>query len=127
MVDPAYRGEGYGLALTKARLTYVGARNAGIDGVPDMLDKYERLGYKIAHYNARYEMQSVAALNVQPELPVVALSKIPYFEDKHLIVPYSLVTNDFRYQTTPGFSAPEEFFSNLKIPLIIYTKKIEGR
>ncbi|MCH9756582.1 MAG: polysaccharide deacetylase family protein [Gammaproteobacteria bacterium] len=38
----------------------------------------------------------------------------PYFEKKHLIVPYSLVTNDFRYQTTPGFSAPNDFFQQLK-------------
>ncbi len=38
----------------------------------------------------------------------------PYFEGKHLIVPYSLVTNDFRYQTTPGFSTADDFLKQLK-------------
>ncbi|MDP1602928.1 MAG: GNAT family N-acetyltransferase [Legionella sp.] len=53
-VADAYRGQGFGLALTKARLAYIGTRNAGIDGVVSMLAKYERLGYKIAYNNARY-------------------------------------------------------------------------
>lgn len=55
IVDKAYRGQGYGLALTKERLAYVGQRNAGIDGVTDMLEKYARLGYQLAHHNIRYE------------------------------------------------------------------------
>lgn len=54
MVANAYRGQGFGLALTKARLNYIGERNAGLDGVVSMLSKYERLGYKIAYNNARY-------------------------------------------------------------------------
>ena len=54
VVDPAYRAQGYGLVLTKARLAYIGARNAGIDGVMPMLLKYKRIGYKLAYNNARY-------------------------------------------------------------------------
>ncbi|KTC85185.1 GNAT family N-acetyltransferase [Legionella brunensis] len=54
IVDQAYRGEGFGLALTKTRLAYIGDRNAGLDGVVHMVDKYARLGYKIAHNNGRY-------------------------------------------------------------------------
>ncbi|CEK11716.1 GNAT family N-acetyltransferase [Legionella hackeliae] len=54
IVDKEFRGKGYGLALTKVRLEYVGARNAGIDGVVNMVDKYARLGYRIAHNNGRY-------------------------------------------------------------------------
>lgn len=54
IVDEHYRGQDYGLELTQKRLAYIGSRNAGIDGVVTMLDKYERLGYKIAHSNARY-------------------------------------------------------------------------
>lgn len=40
----------------------------------------------------------------------------PYFEanTNHLIVPYSLVTNDFRFVTTPGFSSTNDFFELLK-------------
>ncbi|MDF1645486.1 MAG: GNAT family N-acetyltransferase [Legionellaceae bacterium] len=78
IVDPHFRGQGYGLALTKARLSYIGARNAGIDGVPEMLKKYERLGYKIAHYNARYEIQSDTLSNIQPEHQVMALQNVPF-------------------------------------------------
>ncbi len=60
IVDPAFRNQGYGLALTQERLRYIGMRNAGIDGVINMLDKYERLGYLMAHKNARYSMQARA-------------------------------------------------------------------
>ncbi len=38
----------------------------------------------------------------------------PYFEGQHLILPYSLVTNDFRFQTIPGLNTPDEFFQQLK-------------
>ena len=40
VVEEAYRGQGYGLALTKERLTYIGQRNAGLDGVTNMLNKH---------------------------------------------------------------------------------------
>lgn len=62
MVDPAYRGKGYGLELTRQRLQYIGDRNAGIDGVINMLSKYERLGYKMVHQNARYTGQHLPIL-----------------------------------------------------------------
>ena len=62
MVDPAYRGKGYGLALTKERLAYIGDRNAGIDGVVHMLAKYARLGYKLAYHNARYHGENLHPL-----------------------------------------------------------------
>ena len=55
MVDSAWRGNGYGLALTQARLAYIGQRNAGLDGVMNMVGKYARLGYKVAYTTTRYE------------------------------------------------------------------------
>lgn len=54
IVDEHYRGQQYGLELTQKRLAYIGSRNAGIDGVRSMHDKYAQLGYKRAHSNARY-------------------------------------------------------------------------
>lgn len=57
IVDQAYRDKGYGLELTKARLAYVGSRNAGIDGVLEMCDKYQELGYRFAHNNARFSTE----------------------------------------------------------------------
>ncbi|ASQ45093.1 polysaccharide deacetylase family protein [Legionella clemsonensis] len=39
---------------------------------------------------------------------------LPYFEGNHLIVPYTLDCNDFRFSTSPGFSYGNEFFLHLK-------------
>ncbi|KTD22018.1 polysaccharide deacetylase [Legionella lansingensis] len=39
---------------------------------------------------------------------------LPYFEGQHLIIPYTLDCNDFRFSTSPGFSHGEEFFKHLK-------------
>ncbi|AHE66085.1 acetyltransferase GNAT family [Legionella oakridgensis ATCC 33761 = DSM 21215] len=76
IVDKAYRNQGYGLALTKERLAYIGQRNAGIDGVVNMLDKYSRLGYQIAHNNARYE--SKAFYSATQNKAIVPLTKIDF-------------------------------------------------
>ena len=54
IVEPGYRRRGFGLALTRARLEYVGARNAGIDGVLENISIYERVGYRLAYQNFRY-------------------------------------------------------------------------
>lgn len=54
IVDKNYRDQGFGLELTKARLAYIGSRNAGIDGVLEMCEKYQTLGYQYAHTNARF-------------------------------------------------------------------------
>lgn len=54
IVDKAERGKGYGIAITRARLEYVGERNAGIDGVMEMVEKYKNIGYRTAHRNVRY-------------------------------------------------------------------------
>ncbi|CEK11715.1 polysaccharide deacetylase family protein [Legionella hackeliae] len=39
---------------------------------------------------------------------------LPYFEGNHLIIPYTLDCNDFRFGTSPGFSHGEAFFMHLK-------------
>lgn len=57
IVDKNYRAQGYGIELTKARLAYIGSRNAGIDGVLNMVENYARIGYKFAHNNARYALE----------------------------------------------------------------------
>jgi GNAT superfamily N-acetyltransferase len=59
IVKPEYRGHGYGIALTRARLEYVGERNAGIDGVVENIAIYERIGYRLAHRNERYGGEAV--------------------------------------------------------------------
>lgn len=39
--------------------------------------------------------------------------ELPYYTDNHLIVPYSLDCNDFRFTTTPGFCNVQEFHERL--------------
>ena len=59
IVKPEYREHGYGIQLTRARLEYVGERNAGIDGVVENISVYERIGYRLAHRNERYGGQAI--------------------------------------------------------------------
>ena len=42
IVRPEYRGQGFGLELTKERLNYVGDRITGIDGVIENIEKYKK-------------------------------------------------------------------------------------
>lgn len=76
IVHPDYRGQGYGIALTRARLDYVGTRNAGIDGVIENIPIYERIGYRLVHYNARY--RGVASPKTDLHPAIIELSEIPF-------------------------------------------------
>ena len=76
IVHPEYRGQGYGIALTKERLRYVGQRNAGIDGVVENIPIYERIGYRLAYHNIRY--RGTAANPASVDLHVVPLSQLPF-------------------------------------------------
>lgn len=55
IVAPHHRGNGYGFALTEARLAYCGDRNIGIDGVLENVAIYKRIGYRKYYENARYQ------------------------------------------------------------------------
>jgi RimJ/RimL family protein N-acetyltransferase len=76
IVDQAYRGQGYGLKLTKASLDYIGDRNAGLDSVEAMAAKYARLGYKRAHRSTRYAFTPLRAAS--PDPAIVPLAQIPF-------------------------------------------------
>lgn len=103
MVDKDYRGQGYGLALTKARLAYVGQRNAGIDGVVSMLGKYQRLGYKIAHHNARYQWCGRIQAHPHPAITCacdVDLDALTLYDKRHFPAPRPAFLNAWIHQ--PG-------------------------
>jgi GNAT superfamily N-acetyltransferase len=56
IVDPAYRAHGIGMQLYHYALAHAGSRIVGVDGVVDMVDKYQKNGDLFLHYNnARYE------------------------------------------------------------------------
>ncbi len=78
VVDPESRGQGYGLAITQARLRHIGKRNAGLDGVAVMVSKYERLGYRTAHRSIRYAFTPRQA--TEPLAGVVRASDVPFEE-----------------------------------------------
>ena len=54
MVQPAFRGQGYGLAIWQAALGYLQGRNIGLDGVLAQQDNYIKSGFTLAHRNIRY-------------------------------------------------------------------------
>lgn len=39
--------------------------------------------------------------------------ELPYYVENHLVIPYSLDCNDFRFTTTPGFSNSQQFYEQL--------------
>ena len=55
IVHPDFRGQGHGLALTRASLERFGDRSVGLDGVVAMQHKYRRFGFELAHRNVRYQ------------------------------------------------------------------------
>lgn len=82
IVDKSYRDQGYGLELTRARLAYIGNRNAGIDGVMNMLDKYASIGYQFAHNNARYHLNNTMK-TIQNDPHIVALNQTDFLQLSH--------------------------------------------
>lgn len=78
IVKPGFRGQGYGLELTRARLQYTKPRNVGIDGVVENISIYQRIGYRLAYHNARY--QGVAVNFASDTQTIVPLSQISFPE-----------------------------------------------
>jgi ribosomal protein S18 acetylase RimI-like enzyme len=55
IVEPAHRGQGFGLRLWREALPLSGTRVVGLDGVLDQRATYEASGFRLAYLNARYE------------------------------------------------------------------------
>jgi GNAT superfamily N-acetyltransferase len=55
IVRPEHRGQGHGMALWRAGMERLGARNVGLDGVVGEQDNYRRSGFRYAYANRRYE------------------------------------------------------------------------
>ncbi|MCE2982859.1 MAG: GNAT family N-acetyltransferase [Parachlamydia sp.] len=78
IVKPEYRNRGYGMKLTEQRLSYLGERIVGLDGVLNNAAKYERIGYVPAHLNTRYVCQDFPAFSTAEY--VVPLGSISFSE-----------------------------------------------
>lgn len=54
IVDPRYRGKGYGLETWNVGMDYLGERTVGLDGVPDQVENYRRSGFVHNGINIRF-------------------------------------------------------------------------
>jgi len=76
IVKPECRGQGYGIQIWNAGLSYLLGRNIGLDGVVAQQGNYKKSGFKLAYRNVRYEGIGGGA---PPEIAeTVALSSLPF-------------------------------------------------
>lgn len=54
IVQPAFRGKGYGKAIWDAGIASAGSRVVGLDGVPAQQENYARSGFATAYRSARW-------------------------------------------------------------------------
>ena len=71
IVDPDFRGQGYGYKLWQAAMDYLGNRIVGLDGVVDQQDNYAKSGFKLEQNNIRFGGILAAAQPVDPRLTLI--------------------------------------------------------
>jgi len=75
------RGRWYGIELGRRAMSYLGARNIGIDGVVGKIGNYEKFGFTLAHKNIRYAGRgSGSAPGDLPELSTVPFGAIVSYD-----------------------------------------------
>lgn len=83
IVEPAYRGHGFGLQLWQTAIAALAGRTIGLDGVVAQQDNYRRSGFQLAYRHIRY-----AGTNAdegwpdvgQSDIDLIELSKVPLAE-----------------------------------------------
>lgn len=55
IVNPAFRGKGFGIKIWNAGMDHLKGCNIGLDGVVEQQDNYRKSGFKLAYRNIRYE------------------------------------------------------------------------
>ena len=78
IVEPQYRGRGYGLRIWQAGLKYLEGRVVGLDGVVSQQENYKKSGFRLLHRNIRYEGAGGGNPPANPE--IVELSALPFAE-----------------------------------------------
>ncbi|AMO55681.1 GNAT family N-acetyltransferase [Endozoicomonas montiporae] len=56
LVKPEYRGQGFGLLMTRRRLNIAGYRNISLDAAPENQAIYRSVGFRTAYFNQRFEI-----------------------------------------------------------------------
>ncbi|MEG4321039.1 MULTISPECIES: GNAT family N-acetyltransferase [unclassified Microcoleus] len=77
IVQPAWRGQGYGLQTWNAALKLVGDRPTALDAVLQQVNNYSKFGFKPVYRDLRY--QGIGQAGVIPE-GVVLLTDIPFVD-----------------------------------------------
>jgi Acetyltransferase (GNAT) domain/Acetyltransferase (GNAT) family len=73
---PEHRGKGYGLAVWRAAMAYLGERTIGLDAVLVQQANYSTCGFHLQHRNVRYSGSIAAAdLPVSSHSHIVALER----------------------------------------------------
>lgn len=55
IIEPDYRGQGYGVQIWQAAVNYLSGCNIGLDGVVTQQANYKKSGFKLAYANVRYQ------------------------------------------------------------------------
>lgn len=55
IVKPEFRGQGFGIMMTRRRLQMAGYRNLSLDGVIEKEAVYRSVGFRTAHINQRFQ------------------------------------------------------------------------
>lgn len=76
IVQPDYRGQGYGLRLWQAAMQALSGRNVGLDGVVAQQNNYQKSGFKLAYRNLRYQGVSGGDCPTDPAL--VEIAQLPF-------------------------------------------------
>ncbi|MCU0525001.1 MAG: GNAT family N-acetyltransferase [Elainella sp. Prado103] len=76
IVQPDYRGQGYGLQLWQAAMQALSGRNVGLDGVVAQQNNYQKSGFKLAYRNLRYQGVSGGDCPTDPTL--VDIAQLPF-------------------------------------------------
>lgn len=77
IVRPAFRGQGYGIALWKAAMQALQGRLVGLDGVVVQQENYRKSGFVLAHNNVRYQGTATAQVARANDDAIVSLASIP--------------------------------------------------
>ncbi len=76
IVKPEYRGQGYGMQIWDAGLSYLQGRNLGLDGVIAQQENYKKSGFQLAYRNRRYE--GMGGSNTEEKASIVRLASLPF-------------------------------------------------
>ncbi len=72
IVQPSWRGKGYGYRLWQAGLAHLAGRNVGLDGVVAQQDNYRKSGFALAYRNIRFAGTGGGAPAIDPRIVDVA-------------------------------------------------------